>query len=178
MLNPHWPIIDWLPYPSLRDKLILHSNSYDLPKVSNELWKHFALEAEEEDDDNGDEEVEVEDFGVRMDLDLVGGHMDQFGSRRHSCRPKRKVFYRLREYLEFLRQKPSVQLAERTMRQHLAARFLLALQETGDERPLKIDPSFYKIFPSLYSKEDVAQGIPQSIFKVTPQWQPVNQLSP
>ncbi|MCJ1303133.1 hypothetical protein MMC08_005940 [Hypocenomyce scalaris] len=181
----HWPIIDWLPYPGLRDKLILGADSLDLETVCEELWKYFCIEHDgcEDDDEYHDlrPSPPLPHFTSEQQSDTEFQHSSNssnsssFPSQYNVEPPTEPTTnrkppggcnyrYRLRDYLTFMCQKPSIKAADCYLRRNLSARFLLVLQQT-DGTAMKIGPEFFKMFPELYIEEDVAKGRPRSIFR-------------
>ncbi|OAG34107.1 hypothetical protein AYO21_11748 [Fonsecaea monophora] len=157
----HWPIIDWILWPQLRDKLILQSAEYDLTDFISTIIAGYCLEAEIT------EETEEDSHGHGMTRTAVRGqgrltHMSQSRTR------KKSVYYRLQEYLEYTQQLP----AETTLTEKrtqgalvsdvLEAKFLSALQ--ADQSPFKLEPTVFERFPSLYVEDAVAHGVYRSIF--------------
>lgn len=41
----HWPMVDWIPYPGLRDKIILHADEIDFAAVIESAMDSWCLEA-------------------------------------------------------------------------------------------------------------------------------------
>ncbi|KAH0835381.1 hypothetical protein FOPE_03978 [Fonsecaea pedrosoi] len=157
----HWPIIDWILWPQLRDKLILQSAEYDLTDFISTIIAGYCLEAEIT------EETEEDSHGHGMARPAVRSqgklpHMSQLRTR------KKAVYYRLQEYLEYTQQLP----AETTLTEKraqgalvsdvLEAKFLSALQ--ADQSPFKLEPTVFERFPSLYVEDAVAHGVYRSIF--------------
>ncbi|EXJ69273.1 uncharacterized protein A1O5_07309 [Cladophialophora psammophila CBS 110553] len=56
----HWPMVDWIPFPGLRDKIILHAHEIDLTAVVEGTLDSWCLESKEEVPfEDGQREIQV-----------------------------------------------------------------------------------------------------------------------
>jgi hypothetical protein len=153
-----WPIIDWIAWPQLRDKLILHSGEYDLTLFVQATMQHYCLEMEifEPQEYAGVDEASQPDR--RGDQPSATGFV------------RTRVYYRLHEYLEYLELLSSNAspktgddaIPRGAMSASLEAKIVSALQE--DVTPFKLSPELFHQFPMLYDEHVVVAGTYRSIF--------------
>ncbi|OAP58399.1 hypothetical protein AYL99_07489 [Fonsecaea erecta] len=144
----HWPVVDWIAWPDMRDKLILHAADYDLSEVILATMRSYCLE----------EEVNS------LPENTNGSPSQSLGYQTHipAGGPKAKVYYRVEEYVEYTKQKVLQRHIPRTISARLEAKLILALQ--AEETPMKLEPAFFERFPGLSSEAAITHGTYRSIY--------------
>ncbi|OQV00813.1 hypothetical protein CLAIMM_06261 [Cladophialophora immunda] len=149
----HWPVVDWIAWPEIRDKLILHAAEYDLSEVTLATMRSYCLE--EDTNELPKSNLSPSKGFEHQTYALTGG-------------PKTKCYYRLEEYIDYTKQKvqqrdsPNCGTPRTTISARLEAKLILALQ--AEETPMKLEPAFFERFPGLLSENAIAQGKYRSIF--------------
>ncbi|OAP58393.1 hypothetical protein AYL99_07483 [Fonsecaea erecta] len=164
MTRHHWPIVDWLPFPKIRDILVLHPERYDLNKVCLELNASFCLEMEfanaYPDAEQGDSGTAPSSFGpITRVCETVGSG----GSTRSPTniftnahqgrnRPRNDVVYvLLQEYVNHRTGADSLttmgQSHHRRVNENILTHLLLAFRQL--ENPFKLHSKFFDQFPDL-----------------------------
>lgn len=144
----HWPALDWIPFPGIREKLILYANEIDLTDVILTTMQSYCLEVPDEDADTAMHSAGVDGPAV----------------------PARATsLYRLRDYIDhinLLHTSKDIATASggRTrLSKSLEAKFVLTL---GDiDAPFKLEQSFFDQFPLLFCEEAVGRGTFRSIYE-------------
>lgn len=181
---PHWPIIDWNPFPRVRDALIRNRELYDLTDVCAHLNFSFCLESEvpgqnspfngpsqsnpdgDAMDQPGDPFLAVSDFFNQASPgDMFSGAPLHDSSNGFPQRPHvtTKVYFMVQEYVDYQRfqidhpDQPLPRLDEEA-----AAQLLLAFRQR--ENAFKLHPDFFHMFPFLYNQDDLVKGQPRSIY--------------
>ena len=179
LTRPHWPIVDWIPHPSIRHKLILHAEEYDLSEVASELTSSYCYQVEEVDG----QFVELSYTSGQEQLDRVegrnsiDGHARALGPAGGSSTMRSQsapIFFQLQEFVNFMQEPGNAARPLPSLSEDLITRMQLACREV--DTPFKIDPEFFKKFPGLYNEYDVAQGVLRSIFDPLGNSSPTTQL--
>lgn len=139
----HWPIIDWNPFPSLRDKMIEHANEINLNEVILSSMQSFCMEVEC---------IETSPRPPPVQSGATGQHR----------------YYRLEEYLNYISEQDRSSHTDLVGQQPLQisksieAKFILTLRSM--DACYKLEPSFFERFPMLYCEEAAVKGTYASIY--------------
>ena len=158
-------MVDWIPFPGVRDRLILHGQDYDLTEVIVATIQSYCLEEVLE------SSAPHEDICSHLPL----GNCNPCTAQQHTSAVgqvgqsgETYVYYRLAEYLEYQQpdqNSPHGSMQSRAIPTGLETRFIVALEfNHDDELPSKLDPNFFVRFPRLYDPDAVARGSYRSIF--------------
>lgn len=153
----HWPIIDWHPFPTVRDRMIEHAHEIDLSEVILTSMRHYCLEVEVDTNENTTEPAPA-NSGFQPETST--NHLAQ-GQWR---------YYRLQEYIAYVSERdrsapPSPERPRKHMSKTLEAKFVLSLNSV--ETSYKLEASFFERFPMLYCEEAVARGTYTPIYEET-----------
>ncbi|OAL35275.1 putative phosphoketolase [Fonsecaea nubica] len=156
----HWPAIDWLPFPGLRDNMIRHANEYDLTQFLEESMDRYCLEV------RLDVGAEKNVPGIHTQEDVTTGLSTEV--------EETYVYYRLSEFLSYLSGKDDTEQesgpGKITLPPGLETKFLLALQ--GVETPFKLEPGLFEQFPFLFCDQAVVKG---SYLPLNSPWHQLNE---
>ncbi|OAL33721.1 hypothetical protein AYO20_07059 [Fonsecaea nubica] len=180
MTRHHWPIVDWLPFPKIRDALVLNPERYDLNKVCSELNASFCLEMEFA---NAYPDAQLGDSG--MALTRAHGTTVSVGpggptrsppnnifNDAHLRRKPRKddvVYILIQEYVDHRTGADSSTTTttggqsqqHRHINENILTYLLLAIRQL--EHPFKLHSKFFDQFPGL-PREYMVRGEEVSIF--------------
>jgi hypothetical protein len=135
----HWPAIDWLPFPDLRDKMICHATEYDLTQFLADSMDRYCLEVRL--DVGSGKNV----HGSQAQEDMAAGLSSQLSEVEETY-----IYYRLSEFLSYLSGKEDSEqgpgAGKIILPPGLETRFLLALQ--GVETPFKLKRSLFDQYRS------------------------------
>ncbi|OAL18651.1 hypothetical protein AYO22_10470 [Fonsecaea multimorphosa] len=182
MTRHHWPIVDWLPFPKIRDALVLNPERYDLNKVCLELNTSFCLEMDfahaYPDVEPGNDGIAPISFGqATRERETAGAagpgrsmrsatntSSDQYLRRK---RPTDHVVYvLLQEYVDHRTGVDSFTTTglshHRRVNENVLTHLLLAFRQL--ENPFKLHSKFFDQFPDLPRDLYVVHGEQVSIF--------------
>lgn len=166
MTKFHWPMVDWVPFPRLRDKLILHAHEIDLTDVLLSTMDNYCLESVV---DYGDDD-RTQSLSAAVEQDspgrpLPGTEPVDTGTAfsRYNRRGGKTVYYRLNEYIDYVNSpqpsstEPHLTSYRRgSMPKSVEAEFVLALRQVST--PFKLERRLFDRFPVLFCDEVIAQG--------------------
>jgi hypothetical protein len=153
----HWPIIDWNPFPTVRDRMIEHAHEIDLNEVILTSMRSYCLE------------VEV-DTSEDTTLSAHAESSLQPGASQSQNAQGQWRYYRLQDYINYVSERdrsapPSPERPRKHMSKTLEAKFVLSLNSV--DTFYKLESSFFERFPMLYCEEAVARGTYTPIYEET-----------
>lgn len=146
----HWPSIDWIPFPDLRDKVIENADKLNLTDVILFTMQCYCME------------VEAVESSPRSELQMT---LEGSG---HPYIQDQGRYYRLVEYLDHLRAREAAEIAgqghhqQMQMLKGIEAKFVFALR--SPDSFFKLEPAFFERFPLLYCDQALVKGRYASIF--------------
>lgn len=154
MTKFHWPMVDWFPFPGIRDKMILHADEINLTDVLLASMQSFCLESQLDESENH----QSSPFGG-TDPYLSRGLSRENGDSHlfHNSENKRLVYYRLTEWIEYnTGQSQAGPNMTGGIRKSVEAEFIMALGEIT--QILRLEKTFFTRFPLLYCEEALVRG--------------------
>jgi hypothetical protein len=159
LLNLHWPIVDWFLHASLRDKLILNADQYDLDEVCELIMENFCFQLDQSPDrpPAGSE--------MELDRDLEDAGAKEGESVTAGTASTSKVYYRLQEFVQYRQLVSGSRLTAKSPAfvGRLSTGFIVTLQGTPEET-FKVDSPFFERFPGLHHPDIAVSGVLKSIF--------------
>lgn len=155
MTQFHWPIVDWFPFPNVRDRMIEHAGEFDLTDVLLASMNAHCME------------VDVsEPYWDPAQYQGVEGRspINGEGMKEHHIK-----YYRLKDYIDHIENRENYSRRTSSLPEPpqiskaLEAKFILAL--SSPDTWFKMDPIFFERYPVLYCKDAVARGTYASLYE-------------